>query len=230
MTRAMAPVRNSLVQVRIGNRIYDAVRVPQCHTCTHPARMEIETQIVECVAYRVIAEQYSEVEYRDPAGNTQVLPAISHDSIRNHFLKGHLPMQAAVRRQFAERRMQEIGYDLETIGGKFVDQITFNQAVLQRAHERLVAGDIEVEAKDGLAAAKFLAEAEKQAGGGIDNEAWAQAMEVYLQAAQAVMNPSQWIQFVSSVRTNPVLKAIEARLSTQPPTETVSAAREPYQE
>lgn len=109
MTRAMAPVRNSLVQVRIGNRVYDAVRVPQCHTCNHPARMEIETGIVENLAYRVIAERYSDVEYKEPAGDITVLPAISADSIRNHFLKGHLPLQAAVRRQLAEKRMQEIG-------------------------------------------------------------------------------------------------------------------------
>lgn len=230
MTRAMAPVRNSLVQVRIGNRVYDAVRVPQCHTCNHPARMEIETGIVENLAYRVIAERYSDVEFRESGGDVTVLPAISADSIRNHFLKGHLPLQAAVRRQLAEKRMQEIGYDLEALGGAFVDQITFSNAVLQRAHERLVAGEIDVEAKDGLAAAKFLAEAERQAGGDIDNEAWAQAMEVYFQATKAIMSPVQWVQLVQTLRSNPVLKAIEARLTNQPPPEAVQAGREPYQE
>jgi hypothetical protein len=227
----MAPTRNSLVQVRIGNRIYDAVKEVRCNTCMHPARMEIETALVENLAYATIAERFSDVEYTSPAGDTIVLPSVSASSIRTHFRKGHLPLQAAVQRQLAERRMQQIGYDLEGIGGAFVDQVTFSQAVLQRAHERLVAGEIIIEAKDGLAAAKFLAEADKQAGGDINAEAWSQAMEVYFSAARDIMTPVQWQQFARALRTNPLLKALEARLSgQQPPPEAVTAPTEPYAE
>jgi hypothetical protein len=230
MTQAMAPVRSSLVQVRIGNRIYDAVKEPRCHTCTHPARMEIETAIVENLAYTTIAERYSEVEYTSPAGDVMVLPPISANSIRTHFRKRHLPLQAAVQRQLAEQRMQQIGYDLEGMGGAFVDQVTFSQAVLQRAHERLVAGEIVIEAKDGLAAAKFLAESERQAGGELNQEAWSEAMQVYFTSARQIMSPAQWAEFTRVLHGNPILKALEARISGQAPPEAITVTPDPYAE
>ena len=226
-----APVRNSLVQIKIGSKVYDAVREPRCHTCTHPARMDIETMIVECVAFTTIAERWSDVEYVSPSGDLIVLPEVSAASIRNHFKARHLPLQAAVTRQLAEKRMQEIGYQLEEIGGAFVDHVSFNQAVLQKAQERLARGEITVDVRDGLAAAKYLAEAEKAAGGGVDVEAWGQAMEVYFSEAKKVMQPVQWRAFTESLGRNPVLKALAARINgSSPPPQAISAGRDPYTE
>jgi hypothetical protein len=227
----IAPIRNSLVQIRIGNQIYDAVREPRCKTCMHPARMDIETMIVENTAFTTIAERWSDVEYTSSSGGLVVLPTISASSIRNHYKAHHIPLQAAVQRQLAEKRMQEIGYQLEEVGGTFVDHVTFNQVVLQQAQQRLVRGEIRVEVKDGIAAAKFLADAEAATGSDINAEAWSQAMEVYFAAAQSIMNPAQWTQFVRSLRNNPILKALEARISgQQPPPEAIPAGRDPYTE
>lgn len=226
-----APLRNSLVQIKIGNKVYDAVREPRCHTCTHPARMDIETMIVENVAFNTIAERWSNVEYTSPPGTLIVLPEVSAASIRNHFRQRHLPLHAAVSRQLAEKRMQEIGYDLEGLGGAFVDHVAFNQAVLQKAQERLALGEIQVDVRDGLAAAKYLAEIEAAAGGSADAEAWAQAMEVYFGEAQKIMQPTQWRAFTESLAHNPVLKALAARINgTEQPPQAISAGRDPYTE
>lgn len=227
----VAPVRNSLVQVKIGNKIYDAVREPRCHTCNHPARMDIETQIVENVAFTTIAERWSDVEYTTPGGDLIVLPAISATSIRNHFRARHLPLQAAVSRQLAEKRMQETGYDLDRLGGAFVDHVAFNRIVLQRVQERIARNEIQVEVRDGLAAAKYLADVEAASNGGVDAAAWAQAMEQYFQEAQRVMQPVQWRAFTDALGKNQILKELTRRINGEPPPpEAIPAARDSYTE
>lgn len=226
----VAPVRNSLVQIRIGNKVYDAVREPRCHTCNHPARMDIETQIVENIAFTTIAERWSDVEYTTAHGELIVLPEISAASIRNHFKARHLPLQAAVTRQLAEKRMQEIGYNLDELGGKFVDQITFSKTVLQLAHDRLARGEITVDVKDGIAAAKYLAEAEAASGGGIDAAAWAQAMEQYFTEARKIMQPTQWRSFTDALGKNEILKELVRRINGESPPEAIPAGRDSYTE
>lgn len=213
-SRAVAPLRNSLVQVKIGNRVYDAIREPRCHTCNHPARMEIETMIVENYAFRVIAERFSEVEHTDSSGDVEVFPELSMQSVQNHYKQGHIPLEAAVLRRLAEKRAEELGVHLDQLSGRFVDHHVYSQAVLERAHQRVVNGEVDVEVKDGLAAAKFLAESERVAGGDLNAEAWSQAMEIYFLTAREIMSPTQWHQFTQALRTNDVLNGLINRINS----------------
>jgi hypothetical protein len=107
--------RSALIRVKIGNREYDAARVPQCDTCTHPARIEIEKRLLSGHSYREIARHYSETEYA-VGSDTRVFPKVGFMSIRNHFQQGHMPVEAAALRQILDERSAALSehYDEET--------------------------------------------------------------------------------------------------------------------
>jgi hypothetical protein len=204
-----------MVQVRIGNQTYDAITVPSCHTCTHPARMEIEHQIALGEPYRKIAEHFSEVEVETGFGRTETLPKLSHTSIRNHFVSGHMPMEAEGLRRISERRAAQIGVNIEEGAARLVDGYVLNEAVVHLTHQRLINGDIAPDVRDGIAAAKFLQDVEDRQNGGFEAEAWSQAMMIYFEEAQQVMDPGQWQQFALKIRRNPILRALEAKMNPQ---------------
>lgn len=213
MARELAPnARSSLVQVKIGNKVYDARSAPRCKTCNHPARMEIETAIAEGWAYTRIAAEYSGVEYQD-GDRVKNLPEINWQTIRAHFKSGHMPMGVELQRRLSEKRANEIGSRYEEAADRFVDHYVVAQAVLHRGHERLVKGELEPDLKDTLAAAKMLKEIDDAAQGSLDNEAWSQAMEIYFETAQAMMAPDQWQQFVKRLSANPILASLARKIS-----------------
>jgi hypothetical protein len=208
--------RSSMVQVRIGGRIYDAIYEPRCNTCTHPGRQLIEAAVLQNYSYRAIARDFSGKTVPGPEGADQVLPEIGHASIRNHFVQGHMPMEAAALRRLAEKRAEEIGSDYENAAEQFVDHHVLASAVVTKTYSRLVLGEIEPEVKDGIAAAKFLSEVERAAGGGgLDSEAWSQAMTIYFETARAIMPPDTWFQFTTALASNPILQAISERMDAQ---------------
>lgn len=211
MDDEIAPYSESLIQVQIGNRRYSAVRVPNCLTCQHPARMLIEEQIALQRPFRKIAEYFSmkTVELED--GVPTLLPRITHQNIHTHYTRGHMPVEVATMRRLAERRAQQIGVALESASDQFVDQVILAEATVARTYERMMLGKIEPEIKDGLAAAKFLQDVQDKAQGGLDSEAWSVAMTVYFEKAQQFMSPEVWQQFTEALRTDPILRGIAQR-------------------
>lgn len=201
-----------MVQVRIGNRIFDAVHEPSCHTCTHPARMFIEERIIQNWSYRRIAQTFSGVDFEIEPGRMEQMPHVGYHSIRNHFLRGHMPLQAATLRQLAERRAAQIGSTYEQAAGQFVDQVVLAEAVVTRAYERMASGEIEPEVRDGLQAAKFLQEVNDRTQAGLDAEAWSQAMQIYFETARQFMPDEMWAQFTQSLTANPILRALARRM------------------
>jgi hypothetical protein len=206
----------SMVQVRVGNRIFDAIHEPRCNTCTHPARQLIEAEILKNNSYRAIARLYSGTLIEGAAGKPEQLPEITYASIRNHFTNGHMPVGPATLRRLAEERARDIGSKYEEAAEQFVDHHILATAVVHRTYERLVLGEIEPEVKDGIAAAKFLADVEASTPGGIDAEAWSQAMTVYFETAQQVMPPEMWDEFSGRLAVNPILKALVERSAPDP--------------
>lgn len=208
--------RTSLVQVKIGDKYYDAVRERTCHTCTHPARMEIEQAIVANHSYRSISAMYSDVEYTSPSGEVIVLPEINYQSIRNHFKRGHLPMELAVVRTLAERRATELDAHFEELGEQFIDSKVYAQTILSRAQERVALGELRPDVRDGLSAAKLLQEMHAAGEEGESTDAaWRQAMQVYFEAAREIMEPQQWQRFTTALQTNPILQQISERFAEQ---------------
>jgi hypothetical protein len=202
-----------MIQVRIGSRQYDAVKVSNCRTCTHPARMHIEEKILLSYSYRDIEEMFSDKEMvleRD--GDPQWLPKVGRMSIRNHYIAGHMPLEAATMRRIAERRAATVSRSAED-GDALVDQYVLAEAVVARTHQRLALGEIEPEIRDGLAAAKFLQDVQAQIDPDTTAEAWTQAMTVYFETARRVMPLGMWAQFTQELSGNPILRAIQQKLT-----------------
>ena len=193
---------SSLVQVKVGNRVYDARYSPKCHTCNHPARMEIELAIAKGWAYKRVSREFSNVEYVSE-GRTLVLPEIGWQNLRAHFTSGHMPIGVEAQRRLSERRANEIGSRYEEAAEQFVDHYVVAQAVMTAGYERLVSGEVTPDLKETLAAAKMIKEIEDAASGSIDNEAWSQAMGVYFETAQAIMAPDTWREFIAALSKNP---------------------------
>lgn len=213
---ALQPPRSSLVRVRIGQREYDAVAHPQCQTCTHPLRAEIEEKILAGHSYRAIAELYSDKEHDDGSGIIVLLPSVSKDSLHNHYRAGHMPLAAANLRALTERRAAELGAVYEQANERFVDYHTAAHTVLVRGTERLLGGEISPDVKDTLTAAKLLADIDAAQETSVDAEAWSQAMTVYFETARQFMPEEMWQRFTSSLASNPILAAIQRRLEAPP--------------
>jgi hypothetical protein len=214
VSEEVAPYSESLIQVQIGNRRYSAVRVPNCLTCQHPARMLIEEMIAQQYPFRKIAERFSMKTVELEEGVPTLLPRITHQNIGNHYRQGHMPVETATLRRLAERRAQQIGLALEESSDRFVDQVVLAEATMARTYERMMLGQIEPEIKDGLAAAKFLQDVQDKAQGGFDSEAWSAAMTVYFETAQRFMAPDIWERFTESLRVDPILRAIVQKMNT----------------
>lgn len=209
-----APGR-ALIKVRIHGREYDAVRDNRCQTCMHPARLEIEEKILQGVPYPQLARLYSGVEWTNADGTTITLPRVDWQSIRNHYKAEHLPIEAAVLREIADQRAQELGQRYEEQTTTLVDGYSYAKQVLAITAQSLATGKLQPDVKDGLAAAKLIQEMESSAQGNVDSEAWSEAMTIFFETAQKFMPPDAWQQFGTALATNPILAAIQQRLAGQ---------------
>jgi hypothetical protein len=151
-----------------------------------------------------------------------MLPKITTNSVVTHFQRGHMPAQGEAMRRIVERRAEKIGAaQFEDQVNQIVDHHTFAEQVLHKTQERLIRGEIEPDVKDGMVAAKFLADVESAQQGSLDAEAWSDAMQRYFEVAQAIMPPDMWEHFTKTLATDPILLAISNRLAGR--TETVDA-------
>jgi hypothetical protein len=207
------PSPSSLVRVRVGSREYSARRVPNCGTCQHPARMDIETMLVEGHPYTVIARTFSEVEYT-VGRQRKKLPKIAWPSIRTHYRNGHMPTDAKAVRDIAEQRLRELGQHAEAMEERAVDSYMTARLVLSKGFDRLARGEVEPTVKETLAAAKLLEEFDiaRQDHESGDLAAWQEAMMVYFTEAQQLMSPDLWTEFTRRLTVNPQLQALAARL------------------
>jgi hypothetical protein len=221
----------SLVQVRIGNREYNAFRDNRCATCIHPARMEIERMLVEAHPYQRIAATFSDFQYT-VGRQKKTVPSISWNSIRNHYNNGHMPVDAKAVRDIAEQRLKEIGQHIEGLQERLVDSTMVARLVMAKGFERLARGETEVTVKETLAAAKLMTEIDmnsQQSETG-DVSAWQEAMTVYFQEAQKLMPPAVWDEFVRRLMSSPQLKAIAARIDDSDPQPVDAEVVEPQKE
>jgi hypothetical protein len=214
--------RTSLVQVQIGNVRYNARYHPNCNVCNHPARMEIEHQLLRGLSYRKIAATYSEVEY-ESQGRVLTLPKIGPVAIKNHYTRGHLPVDTAVHRQLVEERAREVGSRYEEMATEFLDSYVAAKTILRKGYDRLVSGEITPDVKETLAAAKMVQEIEDGSKTNLDAEAWSQAMMVYFQTAQELMPEDMWRKFTSQLSTNPILRSLAKKMAGEPEDEVIDA-------
>lgn len=203
--------KTSLVRVRIGNRTVDARKISLCHTCNHPARMQIEEALLLGDSLQKISQRYSGVRYR-VGDEVRVLPKVDWKSIDVHHKRGHMPVTAEIIRSLMEERAKAMGVSYEEMGQRFVDGILVAKMVLAKGQEGLALGHLQPDVKETLAAAKFLHEVEQAEKNDQDTEIWAQAMQIYFESARELMSDEMWIKFTSMLTTNPILRRLSRKI------------------
>lgn len=191
---------NSAIIYRVGGREYPLKTNRQCRVCMSPHRFDIEDALINGRTYRKIVESL-------PEGHELVTA-----NVKNHYLNGHLPLEQAATRQIIEARAERVGKSIEDAAQSLVDGLTLAEVVVQKTFEGIASGEIAPDLKDGLAAAKFLADfGEYDEDGGTDMMAVSEAFMVYHDAAAEVMTPEQFAAFGEMLTTSPVLRALAAK-------------------
>lgn len=204
----------SAITYRIGGREYPLKTQRNCKVCMSPHRFDIEEALVGGRTYRKIVESLPD----DGHG-------LSSENVKNHYLNGHLPTEHSATRQIVEARAQRVGKAVEDSIEQLVDGVSLAQVVVQKTFEAIAANEILPDMKDGLAAAKFLADLGEYDEGGTDMAAVSEAFMAYHDTAQEVMTPEQFSAFGRMLSSHPVLKALAAKYDGEAASE--SAPEEP---
>lgn len=192
-----------MVQTMVNGRTYPMKSVPQCKTCQHPMRYDIEAAMCAGRSYRGILGMLPE-EYADTNP--------TYEGLRNHFTNGHMPLPAAAQRRLIERNYEKSGRKIEEAVDDLVDNyVTVAEMVVQRGVERLAAGEINPEVSDVLNAVKTLHAINQTAQAGVDQEAWQSAMMAYMEEVATIMSPEQMQALGKRLSMNPTLRALAAK-------------------
>lgn len=197
---------NSLITYRVGGREYPMRTNRRCKVCQSPYRFDIEEALVLGRTYRRIAEALPEDA------------ELTKENIRNHYHNQHLPLDASVTREIVEARAAAVGKKIEDGVQSLVDGLTLAEVVVQKTFEAIARGELSPEIRDGMAAAKFLADLGQYEDGGADMGAITEAFIVYHEHAQEFMSPEQFQAFGEALDRNPVLKSLAAKYNGEPET------------
>ncbi len=201
---ALPPPRRrpgSVVMIDVGGRQYPMRTATQCRTCMSPYRLEIEQAILEQRSYMSIANILTDRE----AGH---LPNPSHQSIRDHVRKGHMPIGPTAERALVEERAQAIGRDIETYAAGLANYATVNELIIQRGMDRLASGQLQPSMTELLTAIRMQHTIEAASEEGLDGAAWQEAMMIYMELAAQFIPPEQHQAYGQALASHPILRAM----------------------
>lgn len=193
------------VTYRMGGTDVPLIRDPQCRVCNSPHRFDAEEKIIEGVAFKKIND-------RLPQG----AEPFSDSSLRRHW-KNHMAVEQAVARDIVERRAMQVGKRISDAEETLIDGITLMQVVVQKTFERIARGELEPNLREGLAAAKGLADLGEYDDGALDQQAYVEAFSIYQAEARAQMGDEGFAAFGEALAKSPVLAALMARYHGEAP-------------
>lgn len=205
----------SMVMAQVGGRTYPLVSHPNCRTCQSPFRQDIERGLLQGLSLRVLVGSLTGL----PQG---VLPHPNKEGIKNH-KEHHMPFTAQVQRRIIERRAEQLGRDIEEAGESLIDGVTAAELTVQKGFERMANGEISPNVTEMLAAAKFLREVEKDAGGGIDEQAFYEILSAYMETVVKFIPQDRMQEFALAMRTHPVIAAQQRRMQQEPDHEVIES-------
>lgn len=199
----------SIIQIKVGNEVYNARKAHRCRVCQSPHRFIIEGEVLKGTTYTAIAE-YIE------GWPTGLFPAPGARSMSYHMRANHAPIKHIEHRKLMERIREEDGTPLEEGITSLVDKVVLAHAVIDRAHERLVTRQIEPSLQDAAAASRFLAEWEHDHDGrGITEEVWRQALYAYMEVLAPEIAPDRRDAVSLALENHPTLKMVKSLLAEQ---------------
>jgi hypothetical protein len=211
MGSEIAPVSDSIIKIKIGNKEYPVVRSSRCGTCMHPARFAIEERLLLNYGYPSIIKWMSGKSTRLTDGTEEEWPVLTKEQLKYHRDQGHCPADSDMIHDLAQRRAQSMGFDLEENRGRFVDHVVAQQSVLAIGVEALLKGEIQPDVKDLLAASKLLADLEAAKNSDSSVEQWQELMVIYFKTVQATVSPEQWRLIMGKIANNPTVKSMQEK-------------------
>lgn len=190
--------RPGIAGYRLGGKTYALKTVPQCAVCTSEYRLDIESAIAKGTPFLTI---HREISLRDPDF------AVTAQSLRTHYDRGHMPLGTEVVRRTLERRAKERGRDIEAAVDVAVDGVAFAELVLRRSVEMLAEGKIEPTMMDGLQAAKIVEQFAPHEQAAAES-AYVEAFMIFHETAQQIMTESQFQEFGRRLGENEALRAL----------------------
>lgn len=199
---AMLQPPASAVMYRIGGREYPARTAPNCRVCGSESRVRIERAILAGLPYAAIARGLpDEVE-------------VSAHNIASHYRNGHMPLEQSGVRAVVEERAAAVGADLMDGVAAFADHVSLASTVVQLTAQGIAAGTLGVRVRDGIQAARLLAQVEIAAGeGAADQALYTEAFLVIQDAAEQVMTTDQFAEFGRMLMSNEKLRDLRERAS-----------------
>jgi hypothetical protein len=182
------------------------VSVPRCVVCSSPHREQVEQMLFGGRSPHAIV-----LSLPDQSG-------ISQRNIGDHYRNGHTGAQALAAAQSRTQGEAVTGQPVtitravEAVVEPLAAHLSLAGAIVAKVGQRLAAGDLEPDVRDGIAAAKLLAQVEVASGGSTPSNAeWEQTYWVLLDTAKAIMDPEQWTEFSIMVGDDPYVLELRAK-------------------
>jgi hypothetical protein len=182
--------------VIIGGREYEKPWDPACGACRSPWLITIDSALAEGYSIRSVRKLL--------AGRK---PAVPNEVI----LRGHIDHLADPHRKTRlafEEAAAARGDDTTSVSARADDALA---AIISRGNELLAHGELDVGARDLLAAMKLQAQLiREREGEGVEASAWQAAFMEFFEIVHRHLGHAQWKAFVSDVYESPVIRAVLA--------------------
>lgn len=197
--------RNGMVLVRVGNRTYPAKSVAQCRTCRSKYRSQIEQGLIGGMTYQSVMS-----ELVDPFDDHSPLGTPGYQSVLGHVNRGHMPVPFSAQRRILEQRATEIGRSVEKGEQLLLDSVSVSRTIVQRGFELMNTGELQPSMNDLMKALQLQATVEGGSGG-MDEEAWREALIAYMEIVQRNVSAEVFRQIGKEMGESPVLQKIALR-------------------
>lgn len=191
----------SVVMVEINGRKYPMKTVARCLTCMSPHRQQIELAILEQHSYQRIADSLIGLETGARSHPTAT-------AIREHVIRGHMPIGPAAERALVEERAKQLGRNIEDAATNLADYASVNQIIIQRGMGRLARGELKPSMAELLTAIRMQHAIDSSTEDGLDSQAWQEALVVYMEVAQRFIPPELFQSYGQALAQHPVLRAL----------------------
>jgi DNA-binding transcriptional MerR regulator len=183
-------------RVIIGGQAYDKPWDQRCAACRSPWLGQIDAMLAEGYSLEAIRKHLKGLRPAPPEAGV---------------LRAHIQHLAAPHRKARmdfEEAAESRGEDTATSSARLSDALA---RLISAGSGRLAAGDLDVSAREMIAAMKLQMQLDRaQAGEGVEASAWQAAYLEFFDLVRKHMRPAQWQAFVADVYDSPAIRQVLA--------------------
>jgi hypothetical protein len=175
----------------------------RCRTCRSPHRLEIDGKLVR-------GEPHSAIIRALPDGC-----CLTAANLGEHYRRGHVAAEHEIARRIHDEHAEAIGREVAADAEHVLTERALAQRVLEMVFERMASGEIRATLKEGLAAARILAQRDPIVADRDRLQAllWGCHDEIVslFGIAEEIMDDDQWKRFGRAVDFYPTLNGLRFR-------------------